>query len=858
MPPWRGSTGATGRDMGTVDLLSGARWECAATTPGAADGPDGLTGSLWWWPATVPGTAAGALADAGIADAAEVEYDTQDWWFRCRFEAPGRHSCRLRLGGLATVADAWLNGRHLLHSENMFRSHHLATTVEPGRNELVVRCAALAPLLEQRRPRPRWKTNLVRHQNLRWFRTSLLGRIPGWTVVPAPVGPWRPVSLVIDDGPALLERQLQASCEGDGGRVVAVARLVGVGGGATATLRVGPASAPVELHHPKDAPNGSGGGADEPGGDGRAVAVGQVHLDRVERWWPHTHGAPVTYPVTLEIGRRILPLGSVGFRTVTVDRSDGGFQLFVNQVPVFARGACWMPPDPVRLTVGQQRRDHLLELARAANMNMLRVPGTTVYEEDGFLQGCDRLGILVWHDCMVAFTDPPEDEAFVSNVTEELRQQFTAMSGHPSLAVVCGSQEVEEVAAMSGLPPARWAVPLTDKTVPSLMEHLLPDVVYVTSNPTGGDLPFRMDTGVSQYFGVGGYLRPLEDARLAGVRFAAECLALAIPPEPATVEEMGGAYLAGHDPGWKRAVHHDAGRSWDMEDVREHYQRVLFDVDPLAARYLDAERALELGRATCAELVRRVFAEWRRHGSTCAGGLVIALNDLRLGAGWGLVDSRGRPKAPWYALRRASAPVTVLVTDEGLNGLRAHVTNDTDRVLSATLEVTLFTRGELMVDQGSLAIEVPARSVVAVDTEGLLEGFRDIGYAYHFAPPAHDVVAVRLVADDGSQLAEEVHLPTGQARPLEPDVGLEATARSNAGGTWTVEVRTRRLAQWVALEVPGFLPLDSWFHLLPGAARTLSLVPDPGVEGDPTDRRVPRGKVRALNSLTTARLVVAG
>lgn len=828
-----------------MDLLSGAQWECTATAPGAAGEPAELSDALWWWPAAVPGTAAGSLAGAGVADAGDRDYDDQDWWFRCRFDAPTTGTGRLRLGGLATVADVWLNGRHLLHSENMFRAHDVGAPLEPGTNELVVRCAALWPLLGRRRPRPRWKTNLVRHQNLRWYRTSLLGRIPGWTVVPPAVGPWRPVTLEVVDGPLVLERRLHARCEGDGGLVELEARLTGVDPAAVATLRVGAATAAVVLRP------GQATGA----GTSETLGVASLRLPEVARWWPHTHGTPVTYPVALEVGGRTLPLGAVGFRTVTVDRRDGAFELVVNGVPVFVRGAGWMPPDPVRLTTEPSRRDHLLELARAANLNMLRVPATTVYEDQPFFDACDRLGILIWQDCMIAFCDPPEDEDFVDDLTEELHQHFTAMSGHPSLAVVCGSQEVEEVAAMNGLAPGRRAVALTDKTVPSLLERLLPDVPYVTSNPTGGDLPFRMDTGVSQYFGVGGYLRPLDDARLAGVRFAAECLALAVPPEPATVEAMGGAHLAGHDPGWKRAIHHDAGRSWDMEDVRHHYQQLLFGTDPLAERYLDAERALELGRATCAELVRRVFTEWRRHRSTCAGGLVIALHDLRLGAGWGLVDRCGRPKAPWYALRRVAAPVTVLLTDEGLNGLRAHVVNDTDRPFAGVLEVSLYARGELLVERGSAPVEAPGRSVVAVDAEGLLEGFRDIGYAYRFAPPAHDVVLVRLLGADGSPVAEEVHLPVGQARPVEPDVGLEAVAR-RAGGGFEVAVSTRRFAQWVAVEVPGHLPLDSWFHLAPGTSRTVALVADPAAPDEASGGGL-RGRVRALNSAAGARLAVA-
>jgi beta-mannosidase len=189
------------------------------------------------------------------------------------------------------------------------------------------------------------------------------------------------------------------------------------------------------------------------------------------------------------------------------------------------------------------------------------------------------------------------------------------------------------------------------------------------------------------------------------------------------------------------------------------------------------------------------------------------------------------------------APVAVLVTDEGLNGLHAHLCNDTAAAFSGTLRCELFARGERSVDAGSREIDIPARGNALVDLGELFDGFRDISYAYRFSPPAHDVVAVTLLRADGTLASEAIHLPLGLARPIESDLGLSATATPTDGGTWTVTVTTRRFAQSVALDVAGFLPSDSWFHLAPGASRSLSLVPLPDSE---VDR--PRGSVRAVNA----------
>ncbi|MGH9017803.1 MAG: glycoside hydrolase family 2 protein, partial [Acidimicrobiales bacterium] len=335
-------------------------------------------------------------------------------------------------------------------------------------------------------------------------------------------------------------------------------------------------------------------------------------------------------------------------------------------------------------------------------------------------------------------------------------------------------------------------------------------------------------------------------------RFMSEGMAFAIPPERTTVEqEWGGAMGAGHDPRWKQGLHHDTGRSWDLEDVRDFYVGQLFGLDPHLLRYVDAERALDLGRATVAELMARTLSEWRRPGSTCRGGLLVALRDLAPGAGWGVVDAGGRPKAPWFTLKRALAPVAVLVTDEGLNGLHLSVVNDTAHEVAGRLTLALYARGEMLIEEAARTVAVPARGQVTVEAGAMLEGFRDVSYAYRYGPAPYDVVAVALEDGAGVPVSEVVHLPAGLDRATEPDVGLEARAQAGGDGGWSLAVSTRRLAQWVVVEVPGYRAADSWFHLAPGATRTVALVPGAGAGDGP-----PAGRVRCLNAERAARVVV--
>jgi beta-mannosidase len=355
-------------------------------------------------------------------------------------------------------------------------------------------------------------------------------------------------------------------------------------------------------------------------------------------------------------------------------------------------------------------------------------------------------------------------------------------------------------------------------------------------------LSFEPSVGVAHYFGVGAYERPLSDARLSGVRFAAECLAFSIPPERANVDDVSDPDIG---------VPRDNGVTWDFEDVRNFYVRSLFGVDPVEMKRADADFALDLGRAAVAETMAAVMSEWRHPGSRCAGGIVLSWQDLWPGAGWGLLDRGGRPKAPWYALRRVLDPLALLVTDEGLSGLALHIVNDHPQPFAGRVRLAAFTDDGLRVEDSEQAIEVEGHDAHTVSASALLGGFRDLTRAYRFGPPAHDVVTATLTSSSDGTEREVFYFPLGSSRPRRADVGLTATAVRTGPDDWSLTISSRLLAQWVAVEVSGYAPSDSWFHVAPGGTRTIVLRgDDPG--------RAPRGEVRALNSLTPVSIVVDG
>ncbi|MCU1278980.1 MAG: beta-mannosidase, partial [bacterium] len=338
------------------------RWQICSTAPGAVADPQALAAlGVSWIEAAAPTTAAAALRAAGAfsLDGPARRFDAEDWWFRATLPAVARAAddeLALVFGGLATVADVWLDGAHLLTSQSMFAEHERRLDGAATGGELMIRCRALDSLLAAKRPRPRWRAPMIEHQQLRWWRTTLLGRTPGWSPTAAAVGPWRPVVLERRAGVAIDDVRLRVTVDDGVGRVEIACRTRALAGTASpAPLLVvarGGESHRVTLQ----------------GGDGEWS--GRLELREPARWWPHTHGEPALYDARLELGAVAVALGKIGFRTL--ERVDP-FELRVNGVPIFCRGACWTPLDPVGLGGDRAAYAAALTQARDAGMNMLRV-----------------------------------------------------------------------------------------------------------------------------------------------------------------------------------------------------------------------------------------------------------------------------------------------------------------------------------------------------------------------------------------------------------------------------------------------------------------------------------------------------
>ncbi len=792
-----------------------AGWTFTSSPPDLYASPTHIAPDAEWLPAIVPGTVAASLRALGRFDVDQpTPLEDKDFWFRATIEGDGEES--LRFLGLATIAQVFLDGVRVLDSTSMFVESECNVALN-GRHELAICFRALGPLLEKPGKRARWRPRNVTPSTLRAFRTTFLGHVPGWCPPVHPIGPWRAIER---------RKGAWAECDLD-------AALVDRDGRLRVTLTF-------------DAPP-AGHVSVECAGEQTQLArtqagafSGELIIPNVKAWWPHTHGEPVLHDVFLVVNETRYAIARTGFRRIELDRdADGkGFGLRVNGVPVFCRGAVWTNADVVALPGSREDYAPLLDLARQAGMNMLRVGGTMVYEADAFYRMCDERGILVWQDFMFSnFDYPANDDAFVELVRTEAKQFVARTKVSPCIAVFCGGSEVAQQAAMLGLPSASWSNRIFDDVLKSVVQENRSDAIYVEHTPHGGPMPFYMSEGVCHYYGVSAYFRPVEDARQANVRFAAECLGHAHVPDAAHVELEPDAPLVVHAQ-YADRVHNDSGSTWWFDHIRNHYVRELYGIDPEAARRADADHFLDLSRATTAELLESVYALWRRQGSPTRGGLVWFLRDLREEAGWGVIDGLNQPKAAWYALRRAFRPVQVLLIDEGLNGLDVHCINETAQQIPAQLALTCLRDGAVPVMRAARELTLAPRSSIKIPAVDLWGAFFDTSYAYRFGPPSHDVTVATLTTQGAE--AEAFHFPLGRGAERH-DLGLQAELIADEHG-WSLRVSTARLAQSFHVRDAHYRPDDNWFHLPPATTRMLRLSPR-----DSAHSARPRGLVAAVN-----------
>ena len=169
-------------------------------------------------------------------------------------------------------------------------------------------------------------------------------------------------------------------------------------------------------------------------------------------WWPQNLGTPYLYNIKVIIRNNQTILDSIsvkkGLRTIELvtekDSIGESFYFKVNDVPVYAKGANYIPQNSLQNQVTDAHYNTLLDAAVDANMNMLRVWGGGIYENSIFYELCDEKGILVWQDFMFACAMYPGDKDFLDNISQEALQNVKRLRNHASIALWCGNNENSE------------------------------------------------------------------------------------------------------------------------------------------------------------------------------------------------------------------------------------------------------------------------------------------------------------------------------------------------------------------------------------------------------------------------------
>jgi beta-mannosidase len=177
-----------------------------------------------------------------------------------------------------------------------------------------------------------------------------------------------------------------------------------------------------------------------------------ISINNPKLWWTHNLGEPYLYNVKVIVKKNKIILDSIatkyGIRTIKlINKKDSigeSFYFELNGKPVYMKGANYIPQNSFQNNVTNHHYEKLLSDVVSANMNMLRVWGGGIYENDIFYDLCDEKGVLIWQDFMFACAMYPGDEQFLENIKQEAVEQVKRLRNHPSIALWCGNNENSE------------------------------------------------------------------------------------------------------------------------------------------------------------------------------------------------------------------------------------------------------------------------------------------------------------------------------------------------------------------------------------------------------------------------------
>lgn len=556
-------------------------------------------------------------------------------------------------------------------------------------------------------------------------------------------------------------------------------------------------------------------------------------IDHPRLWWCRGLGEPNLYTFQAELVQDGTAVASAsaqtGLREIKLlrekDKRGTSFAFALNGVPVFAKGANHIPNDSFITEMTEERYRHEIATAVESNMNMLRVWGGGIYEEDVFYRLCDEYGLLVWQDFMFACSMYPGDEHFLESVREEAEYNVKRLRNHPCIALWCGNNEIDSAWShyednkgwgwkegySTEIREMLWASyqEIFHRILPEVVASLHPGVDYWPSSPlrnlTGDEhqhATLIADEGDIHYWGVWHAKEPFENYNLKVGRFMSEYGFQSFPELKSVL-----SYAQEEDMELTSEVMmaHQKNGSGNLL-IKEY-------MDMYLPQPKDFRAFLYMSQILQAEAIRIAIESHRRNKPYCMGTLYWQMNDCWPVASWAGMDYYGRWKALQYTVRKSYQDVLLSVIEEDGERLDVHAVSDLRSALHSELVIKLHHVDGSLLREWFSPVDLAADSAAVIFSaplHELLDGHE----------PGQVLLSLRLLAD-GKTLDSKEHyfVPAKEISLTRPVITVAETPES---GEFSFTVTSDVLARGVYLtaEEEGIFS-DNFFDLLPGQSKTV-------------------------------------
>ncbi len=649
--------------------------------------PKDITGITEWMSGNVPGTVhTDLMANEKIPDPfyrmneEQVRWvDSQQWMYRREFDVDEDFLKEKRIElvaeGLDTYAEIRINNKPVASSADMFVEHrfNVKEFLRKGKNCIEIHFDS--PVLRTKALEKKYGTLAAGHEVHRVYARKAQYSF-GWDWGPrlATSGIWRGIRLEAHALAALQSPFVRVISVKKNEAVVEMSIDVSLFTSAPMQLR-------TEIWDEKSIVT-----------DQRRVKSGRmkfrVRVKKPKLWWPNGYGEQPMYRAVFSLVSRDeeeerleIPFA---LRTVRLlqepDKEGTSFVIEINGEKIFCKGADWIPSDSFIPRIADATYEKLLGMAKSANMNMLRVWGGGIYEQEIFYELCDRCGLMVWQDFMFACAEYPEQPWFLKQVKDEAEKAVKRLRNHPSIVLWCGNNECEWIFCQHnpGKSPDEMTGSKIFKTLlPSICREFDGTRPYWRSSPFGKGFPNDESNGNHHQWEMWARWKDYKEYEKDNARFVTE-FGFQAPPHLRTLEQV--TILSDLNPQSRVLEHHNK-----LPEGTERLYR--FQAGHVNVG-TDLADFIYKGQIIQAEALKTAVEHWRRRKFHTAGSLFWQLNDCWPVTSWSVIDSALRPKAAYYYAKKFLSPVLVSFQNAGSH-MEVWGTSDMLSPLSATLEVTL-------------------------------------------------------------------------------------------------------------------------------------------------------------------------